>query len=84
MIFWRLLQAIAALGLLSTAHLVWQASPLGGSAGWQVGRLLYAGAGAIGALTLLAVALVGARLVVISRRLDAIEAALARREPPAG
>jgi threonine dehydrogenase-like Zn-dependent dehydrogenase len=83
-IFWRVLQAIAALGLLSTLHLVWQASPMGPQGAWQAGRLLYAGAGAIGALTLLAVALVGARLVVITRRLAAIEAALERQGPPAG
>jgi hypothetical protein len=84
MIFWRVLQAIALLGLLSTAHLVWQASPMGPQGAWQIGRLLYAGAGAVGALTLLAVGLIGAQLLALGRRLAAIEAALAQRNPTRG
>lgn len=79
MIFWRLLQGFAALALLSTLHLVWQASPMGPSGGWQVGRLLYAGAGATGALTLLAVAAIGAAISGMNRRLAAIEERLAQR-----
>jgi hypothetical protein len=82
MIFWRVLQAIAVLGLLSTLHLLWQASPMGPQGAWQVGRLLYAGAGAIGALTLLAVATIGVGQSRIASRLDAIDAALARRDQP--
>ncbi len=76
MIGWRLLQVMALAGLMSTAHLVFQASPAGPSGEWQIGRLMYAGAGAISALTLLAVGGLGANLARLRRQLDRIEARL--------
>ena len=84
MIFWRLLQAIGMLACVATLHLVYQASPLGPQGSWQVGRLLYAGAGIVGALTLVAVGGIGASLSRLRRQIDRIEAALERRVPPAG
>jgi uncharacterized small protein (DUF1192 family) len=75
-VVWRLLQVLALLALMSTAHLVFQASPAGPSGQWQIGRLMYAGAGAVGALTLLAVGGLGANLARLRRQLDRIEARL--------
>jgi hypothetical protein len=79
---WRLLQALALAGLVSTAHLVFQASPAGPTGEWQIGRLMYAGAGAISALTLLAVGSIGVQLAGMKRVLAGIEVALARRSEP--
>jgi hypothetical protein len=73
---WRLLQVVALLALMSTAHLVFQASPAGPSGQWQIGRLMYAGAGAVGAFTLLAVGGLGAGQARLRRQLDRIEARL--------
>jgi hypothetical protein len=79
MILWRLLQAVGLFATVATLHLVWQATPWGPSGTWQVGRLLYAGAGIVGALTLVAAGGIGANLARLAARLDRIEAALERR-----
>jgi hypothetical protein len=76
---WRLLQVAGLLSIAATLHLVWQASPWGPAGAWQVGRLLYAGAGIVGALTLVAVGGLGASLARVRAQLARIEAALERR-----
>jgi hypothetical protein len=81
-IFWRVLQAVGILASLATLQLVFQASPLGPTGGWQVGRLLYAGAGIVGAMTLVAVGGIGVHLLRLRRQLDRIEAALQRPSVP--
>jgi hypothetical protein len=84
MIAWRLLQVAGMLSVAATLHLVWQASPWGPGGAWQVGRLLYAGAGIVGALTLVAVGGIGANLARLRTQLDRIEARLDQRGPPPG
>lgn len=76
MIGWRLLQAVAVLALIACAHLALQATPVLG-ADWNAGRLLYAGSGAVTALTLFALAALGigqrrlaSRLEEVARRQD--------------
>lgn len=57
----RFLQLAGVGALLMCANLFWGASPLGGE-GWARGRLLYAGAGAVSALTLIAIGGLGLTL----------------------
>lgn len=79
MILHRALQIFGIAALLACAHLAWQASPLGGE-GWSRPRMLYAMAGAVSALALIAVGGLGVALRRQQGELDAIRAALARIE----
>jgi hypothetical protein len=78
MAFHRMLQVAGALALVSTLHLVWQASPAGPAGTWQAGRLLYAGAGAVSALSLIAIGHLGVELARVRATLARIEARLPR------
>ena len=79
MILHRALQAFGLLALLMCAHLAWQASPWGGE-GWSRARLLYAMAGAVSALALVAIGGLGVALRRAERRAAAMEQSLARLE----
>ena len=74
MILHRALQIFGALALLACLHLFWQASPYGGD-GWSRARLLYAGAGAVSSLALIAIGALG----IAVRRLGEAVARLERR-----
>lgn len=74
MILPRALQGLGVLALLMCANLAWGATPWGGE-GWARGRLLYAGAGAVSALTLVAIGALG----LAARRAEQERAALAER-----
>ena len=78
MILHRALQIFGALALFACLHLFWQASPWGGPEGqdgWSRARLLYAGAGAVSSLALIAVGGLG---IAMRRLYDAV-ARLERR-----
>ena len=77
--FWRALQTVGVAGILACAHLAWQSTPWGGE-GWQRGRLLYAGAGAIPALALLGIAALGLRLRRQADEIAGLKAMLERIE----
>ena len=79
MILHRALQAFGIAALLMCAHLAWQASPWGGE-GWSRARMLYAMAGAVSALALVAIGGLGVALRRAEARTAAIEASLARLE----
>lgn len=68
----RVMQGVGVVALLGCAVLALQATPLLG-AEWSRARLLYAAAGAVSALSLLAIGSIGLTL----RRLEAMQAALA-------
>ena len=74
MILHRALQVFGVLALLACLHLFWQASPYGGD-GWSRARLLYAGAGAVSSLALIAIGGLG----IAMRRLHEAVARLERR-----
>jgi hypothetical protein len=81
----RFLQLAGVAALLMCANLFWGASPLGGE-GWARGRLLYAGAGAVSALTLIAIGGLGLTLARLradqarmAAQLDAMRNALENR-----
>lgn len=71
--FHRFLQLVGLIALLATLHLVWQASPAGPAGNWQPGRLLYAGAGAVSALSLIAIGGMGVALHRVRDALTRIE-----------
>ncbi len=73
--FHRLLQAFGVVALLLCAHLAWGATPWGGE-GWSRARLLYAGAGAVSALALVALGGLGVALRRTEARLARIEGML--------
>jgi hypothetical protein len=79
MILHRALQAIGALALVMCAGLAWGATPWGGGE-WSRARLLYAGAGAVPALVLIAVGGLGVALRRAERRAAEMAAAIARIE----
>jgi hypothetical protein len=79
MILHRTLQAFGALALLMCLNLAWGATPLGGE-GWSRARLLYAGAGAVSALALIAIGGLGVALQRAEARAREMQAALARIE----
>lgn len=79
MILHRTLQAFGALALLMCLNLAWGATPLG-SEGWSRARLLYAGAGAVSALALIAIGGLGVALQRAEARAREMQAALARIE----
>ncbi len=70
----RVLQAIGVLALLSCAVLALQGTPLLGPE-WSRARILYAGAGAVSALTLLAMGALG----LLARRAAAERAEILER-----
>ena len=79
MILHRTLQAFGIAALLTCAHLAWGASPWGGE-GWSRARLLYAMAGAVSALALIAIGGLGMALRRAEARAATLEASLARIE----
>lgn len=91
-VLYRLLQGVGVIALLLCANLAWGATPWGGE-GWSRARLLYAGAGAVSALALVAIGALGIALrreaaaqaaarAAMQASLARIEAALARGTPP--
>ncbi|MCS6890329.1 MAG: hypothetical protein RMK64_04170 [Rhodovarius sp.] len=77
MILHRALQAIGLLALAACLILAVQATPWGGE-GWSRARLLYAGAGAVSALALIAIGGLGIALRRQQERLAELQAMLAR------
>jgi hypothetical protein len=73
------LQVLGALALLSFFHLAWQATPWGGE-GWSRARMLYAGAGGVSSLALIAIGGLGIALRRQQEALARIEAALRQRQ----
>ena len=84
---YRILQGVGLIALLLCLHLAWGATPWGGE-GWSRARLLYAGAGLVSALALVAIGALGVALrreaaarAEIQATLARIEAALGRTRP---
>jgi uncharacterized membrane protein YcjF (UPF0283 family) len=77
MILHRALQIFGALALLACLHLFWQASPWGGE-GWSRARLLYAGAGAVSSLALIAIGGLGIAMLRLSKAVERMERRLDR------
>jgi hypothetical protein len=78
-ILYRLLQVVGCIALLQCANLAWGATPWGGES-WSRARMLYASAGAVSALALVAIGALGIALGRVVARQAAIEASLARIE----
>jgi hypothetical protein len=79
MVFFRALQVIGGAGVIACLVLALQATPVLG-AGWNRARLLYGLAGALPALTLIAIGEIGTMLRRVRMALARNEAALARIE----
>ena len=79
MILHRALQIFGIAALVACAQLAWQASPWGGE-GWSRPRMLYAMAGAVSALALVAIGGLGLALRRQQAVLAEISARLARLE----
>ncbi len=79
MILHRTLQILGTLALLACFELAWGASPWGGD-GWSRSRMLYAGAGAVSSLALIAIGGLGIALRRQGEALARIEAALRERQ----
>lgn len=79
MILHRILQVVGVLAVLMCAQLAWGATPWGGTE-WSRARLLYAGAGAVPALALIAIGALGVALKRAEARATEMAAALARIE----
>lgn len=79
MILHRTLQVVGVLALLMCLNLAWGATPWGGE-GWARARMLYAGAGTVSALALIAIGGLGVALKRAEARAEALQAALARIE----
>lgn len=79
MILHRALQLFGLLALLMCANLAFSATPWGGD-GWSRTRMLYAGAGAVSALALIAIGGLGLALKRTEQRLDEAREALRRIE----
>jgi len=77
MILHRALQVIGVLALLACLNLAFQATPWGGD-GWSRARMLYAGAGGVSALELIAIGGLGVALRRQQARLDEMREALRR------
>lgn len=77
MILHRALQAIGILALLACLNLAFQATPWGGE-GWSRARMLYAGAGAVSALALIAIGGLGVALRRQQVQLDEMREMLRR------
>lgn len=78
MIGWRALQAVAVVALLACLDLALKATPLAGE-GWNAGRLLYAGSGAVTALALFALGAIGIGQRRLGEKLDRLFAERDRR-----
>ncbi|MCW8087736.1 hypothetical protein [Sabulicella glaciei] len=79
MILHRFLQVVGALAVLMCLQLAWEASPLGGD-GWSRARMLYAMAGLVSALALIAIGGLGIALARAERQAAEMREALARLE----
>ena len=90
MILHRALQLFGVLALVMCAQLAFSASPWGaaggggGAEGWSRTRLLYAGAGAVSSLALIAIGGLGVALRRAEAQLAEMRAALARIEERLG
>ena len=89
MILHRTLQVVGMLALLMCAELAYNASPWSEAGQWVRSRLLYAAAGAVSALALIAIGGLGialkraeARAEALAESLSRIEAALRREAGP--
>jgi hypothetical protein len=80
MILHRTLQVVGILALLMCAELAWNASPWSEAGQWVRSRLLYAAAGAVSALALIAIGGLGIALRRAEVRAEALAASLARIE----
>jgi hypothetical protein len=78
MILHRALQVFGGLALLACLHLAWGATPWGGE-GWSRARMLYAGAGGVSSLALIAIGGLGITLRRQQETLSRIEAALRQK-----
>lgn len=79
MILHRALQLFGILALVMCGELFWSASPWGGGGGgWSRSRLLYAGAGTVSSLALIAIGGLGIALRRAETRAVRIEAMLER------
>lgn len=79
MILHRALQVIGVLAVLMCLELAWRASPWGGD-GWSRARLLYAAAGGVSALALVAIGGLGIALRRAEAQAREMRAAIARLE----
>jgi len=79
MILHRTLQVLGVAALLACFELAWGASPWGGD-GWSRARMLYAGAGAVSSLALIAIGGLGIALRRQQLTLERIEERLRDRE----
>jgi hypothetical protein len=79
MILHRALQVFGGLALLACLNLAWGATPWGGE-GWSRARLLYAGAGGVSSLALIAIGGLGITLRRQQAALARIEALLRERQ----
>jgi len=82
---YRVLQGFGVLALFACLALAWGGTPWGGE-GWSRAKLLYAGAGAVSALALIAIGALGLAQRRAEVRLGEIQAelqAVLRRLPPA-
>lgn len=79
MILHRTLQILGAAALLACFELAWRATPWGGD-GWSRARMLYAGAGGVSSLALIAIGGLGIALRRQQATLARIEAALRERQ----
>ena len=79
MILHRTLQVLGSLALLACLHLAWGATPWGGE-GWSRARMLYAGAGGVSSLALIAIGGLGITLRRQQEALARIEAALRQKQ----
>jgi len=79
MILHRALQVFGTLALFACLHLAWGATPWGAE-DWSRSRLLYAGAGGVSSLALIAIGGLGIALRRQQATLERIEAALRERQ----
>lgn len=79
MILHRALQGFGLVALLMCLHLAWGATPWGGE-GWSRSRMLYAMAGAVSAMALVAIGGLGLALRRAEARAGAMQASLDRLE----
>jgi len=80
MILHRTLQVVGVLALLMCVELAYNASPWSEAGQWVRSRLLYAAAGAVSALALIAIGGLGITLRRAEARAEALAASLARIE----
>ena len=78
-VLYRLLQVVGVIALLQCANLAWGATPWGGES-WSRSRMLYASAGAVSALALVAIGALGLALRRLAAQQAEMQASLARIE----